>query len=218
MKISVSFLKSKFSLPETLKKIDESIADFIHVDLMDGVFVEEKTENSSEILSELKKVTKPLDVHLMMEKDALEKTIKEIYKLNPYRLAIPSELDSTEKYLEDIKAHNILCGIAINPDTNIKDIKKFFDKIDFVLVMSVYPGKGGQTFLENTTTKLQEIIRERDNKKLQFTIAVDGGIKKDTIKQVKQYCDTVISGSFVCMSDDYDKQIALLKEEPNKTL
>lgn len=212
MKISVSFLKSKLSLQETLDKINQSIADFVHVDLMDGTFVKIKTENIKEILECLKENVKPLDVHLMMEKDALQKTLQEVYKLKPYRLTIHSELSNVLELIKEIKNHNILCGLAVNPDTTIEEIKKYLEKIDFVLIMSVYPGRGGQSFIDSTISKLQELKKIKEERDLSFEIAIDGGINDETVSKVRPYCDTLISGSFICMNDNYDKQIAMLKE------
>ena len=212
MKISVSFLKSKYSLQETLEKINESTADFIHVDLMDGAFVKAKTENIQETLEYLKKVIKPLDIHLMMEKDALQNTLQEVYKLKPARLAIHSELSDTIKLIKEIKDHNILCGLAVNPDTSIEKIKNYLKDIDFVLIMSVYPGCGGQSFLDSTISKLQELKNIQQEQHLSFEIAIDGGINKETVSKVTPYCETLVSGSFICMSDDYNKQIAELKK------
>lgn len=213
MKISVSFLKSKFSLQETIEKISESTADFIHVDLMDGEFVASKTENMSEILECLKRATKPLDIHLMMEKDALQNTLQEVYKLNPYRLAIHSELPNSLELIDEIKTHDIFCGLAVNPDTTIQEIEKYLKEIDFVLIMSVYPGRGGQEFLDSTMIKLQELKKIKEEQNLSFEIAIDGGINDKTIAKVKPYCNTVISGSYICMSDDYNKQIKELKRK-----
>lgn len=214
MKISVSFLKSKFSLQETIEKINQSTADFIHVDLMDGTFVASKTENVFEILECLKKATKPLDIHLMMEKDALQNTLQEVYKLNPYRLAIHSELSNTLELIDEIKTRVILCGLAVNPDTTIEETKNYLKDIDFVLIMSVYPGRGGQAFLDSTISKLQELKKIKEEQNLSFEIAIDGGINNETVSKVKPYCDTLISGSFICMNDDYNKQIAELKKVP----
>lgn len=213
MKISVSFLKSKFSLQETIEKISESTADFIHVDLMDGEFVASKTKNMSEILECLKRATKPLDIHLMMEKDALQNTLQEVYKLNPYRLAIHSELPNSLELIDEIKTHGIFCGLAVNPDTTIQEIEKYLKEIDFVLIMSVYPGRGGQEFLDSTMIKLQELKKIKEEQNLSFEIAIDGGINDKTIAKVKPYCNTVISGSYICMSDDYNKQIKELKRK-----
>ena len=110
-----------------------------------------------------------------------------------------------------IKKHQVRCGLAINPETKIETIYPYLDFIDQILVMSVHPGMGGQTFIPNTVEKLKILSTLKKEKNLPFLISVDGGINKETISLVKEYVDRVVSGSFICMNEDYDTQINLLK-------
>lgn len=207
--ISVSFLKSKDERKNTINKINASAADLIHVDLMDGVYVQNKNFEINEILNTLKDTTKLLDIHLMVREPF--EYIKELIKLNVW--AITFHLDATENPLEIIeylKLNNIKVGIAINPNDDINVLNDYFDKIDYVLVMSVIPGEGGQKFMSDVLEKIEYL---KDKKVL---IGIDGGINHDTIKLLKGYkIDNIISGSFICMNDDYNRQIKILKDNLN---
>lgn len=205
--ISVSYLKSKYERDVTINKINESIADYVHVDLMDGLYVPNKNFTILDLLDTLSKITKPLDIHLMVKnpEDYLDYLIKFDPKI------ITFHLDATDKPIEvikKIKENNIQVGIAINPNEDIKILNDYIDLIDYVLIMSVYPGKGGQEFIPSVLEK----VRLLNNKKV--LIGIDGGINKETIKYLKDYkIDIVISGSFICMSDNYNESIKLLKNE-----
>lgn len=203
MKVSVSFLKSLDSKEETIKKIDSSSADYIHVDIMDGIFVKEKNDDLDELISLLKKVNKPLDIHLMVLNP--QKYIEKLKVLKPEFITIQVEILNPLVYLKLIKSYNIKAGLAINPDTKVKMILPYLNYIDLVLVMSVYPGKGGQKFITSVDNKLKEIP---NNKVL---ISIDGGINDETIKNVRSYIDMCVSGSYVCMNENFDEQIKKLR-------
>lgn len=211
MKIAVSYLKSKEDLESTIESIDASSADYIHVDLMDGVFVENKNDDLSMHMNALKNASKKLDVHLMMQGQALLRGIETMSLLNPEYITIHSEIEDVEKYIEQIKKKNIKVGLAINPDTYIIKLRPYLREIDKIIVMSVYPGKGGQSFLEKTITKLAVIKEIIEDNKYNIDLEVDGGINEETIKQVQPYIDTAVSGSYICMSEDMEKQINKLK-------
>jgi len=204
--ISVSYLKSIYNKKDTIKKIDESIADMIHVDLMDGLYVENKNFTIDEVIDDLKDTIKPLDIHLMVNNPEIY--IDELAKLKPF--AITFHLDSTNKkddVINQIKDYNIKVGIAINPDEDISILNNYLNLIDYVLVMSVVPGKGGQPFIKDVLDKIKQL----ENKNI--LIGIDGGINSESITYLKNYkIDNIISGSFVCMSDDYNMKIGELKE------
>ena len=204
--ISVSYLKSKYDELTTIKLIDESIADLIHVDLMDGLYVPNKNFELKQVIKLLTGTKKMLDIHLMVN-DPLE-YIEELSTLNVKIITI--HLDSTnnlEKTIQMIKDKNILVGVAINPDENVDILNDYLDKIDYVLIMSVYPGKGGQTFISEVTSKVRK-LQDKD-----ILIGIDGGINKDTVHYLKDLSiDNIISGSFICMSDDFNARIKELQE------
>lgn len=208
MEIAVSFLKSKFALNDTIRKIDNTSANYTHVDLMDGEFVKEKTD-TEKIINSLKVAKKPLEVHLMMNDASLHNILPSIYELKPKYIIVHAEINDLEFFISDIKNHGIGVGLAINPDTLVSSISDYIKDVDEVLVMSVYPGLGGQKFIEETTTKLVSLkeLQKENN----FIIAVDGGINNETISKVDNLANRVISGSYVCLSDDFESKIESLR-------
>ena len=208
MKIGGSFLK----IQNNIKKIKElnDVCDNIHFDVMDGKFTEKKTESFETMKKVNEIITKPKDIHLMV-KDIY--TYVNLYKdLNPKFITFHFEAtNDIEKTIEYIKSFNIKVGLAINPDTNIEKIKDYLYKIDLVLVMSVFPGKGGQEFID-ITSKIKKLKEFRLQNNLNYIIEVDGGINDKSIKQVKD-ADLVVVGSFITDSINYQKQIDKLRGE-----
>jgi len=204
--IAVSYLKSKINKTNTIKKINESNADYIHVDLMDGLYAGENNFTINEVIEDLKNTTKPIDIHLMVNNP--EKYIEKLSDLKPD--IITFHLDSANnpyEVIDLIKKYNIKVGIAINPDENINILNDYIDKIDYILIMSVYPGSGGQTFIKEVLNKIDLI------NKLNVMVGIDGGINENTINYLKNYnIDIIVSGSFICMNDDYNKYINILKD------
>lgn len=209
MEVAVSFLKSKYNLKDTIKKIDETDADYIHVDVMDGEFVSNKTFNYDEIKDILKNTKKSLDIHLMVS-NPIDYILK--YKnLKPEFITIHSEINKNIYDLIDlIKSYNIKVGISIKPKTSIEQIEKYLKYIDNVLIMSVEPGLGGQKFMDSVLYKIDILDKIRKEKKLNYKISIDGGINNETIKKVNKV-DFVISGSYICMSNNYQDKIDSLR-------
>lgn len=204
--ISVSYLKSKLSIKDTIKKINESKADNLHVDIIDETFLPEKNFKSlTDLVNILKLSTKPLDIHLMVKKP--EKYIDKLAVLNVKTIAFHSNLSNNpNKLIDDIHNMGIDVGIAINPDEKIESIEKYLSDIDYVLVMSVNPGMGGQEFIIDVLDKI-DYLQDKNVK-----IGIDGGINDISIINLKnKRIDNIISGSFICMSDNYNKQIDMLK-------
>lgn len=209
MKISVSYLRSKYSKEETIKLIEKSSADYIHVDLMDGGFVPKKNFELSEVLMLLQHHIKPLDIHLMVFDPIIY--IEDLAKLKPEYITF--HVESTKdivKTIEQIKRNNIKVGLTIKPSTNILELMPYLCLADLVLIMSVEPGEGGQSFLPESITKLQKLIQIRQENNLNFKISMDGGIDDKTIKLVKEL-DIAVSGSYVCKSSNYEEKIASLR-------
>ncbi len=202
MKVSVSFLKYQNSKEETIKKIMATHADYIHVDIMDGLFVEAKNDDLDEFIHLLKDSKKPLDIHLMVASP--KEYIDKLKILNPEFITIQAEILNPLVYLKQIKSYNIRAGLAINPDTDINIINNYLNYLDLVLIMSVYPGMGGQKFIPQVTKKIKMIPRDK------LLVSIDGGINDETIKIVRDDVDICVSGSFVCMSEDYEKQLEKL--------
>lgn len=214
MEVAVSFLKSKYDLKETINKIDETDADYIHVDVMDGEFVLNKTLNYDEIKDILKNTKKSLDIHLMVS-NPIDYILK--YKnLKPEFITIHSEINKNIYDLIDlIKSYNIKVGISIKPKTSIEQIEKYLKYIDNVLIMSVEPGLGGQKFMDSVLYKIDILDKIRKEKQLNYKISIDGGINNETIKKVNKV-DFVISGSYICMSNNYQDKIDSLRSTYEK--
>ena len=201
MKVAVSFLSSNYSLEETISILNKSACDYIHVDIMDGVFVNNKTDDDA-IFRVLRNVNKPLDIHLMVEHPI--SYIERFKELNP---TIHKEInDDIRGLLKLIRSYGIKAGVAINPMTQVREIQDILSEVDSVLVMSVNPGLGGQKFLASSIIKVGQIRSLNKN----VWINVDGGINSSNVKYLDS--DIVVSGSYVCKSDDINKQILRLKE------
>ena len=208
MKISVSYLSSKKSMRETIRLIEETTADYIHVDLMDGGFVSKKNFTTKEVEELLENHTKPLDIHLMVFDPIIY--VSSLAKLNPEFITF--HLEATKdivKTIEAIKMQGIKAGITIRPDTDLYELMPYLSLVDLVLIMSVNPGEGGQEFMMSAVDRLQALREIRKNNGLSFLIEIDGGINKDTIKFVKDV-DIAVSGSFICNSSNYQERIAEL--------
>ncbi len=204
MKIAVSFLKIKANLKENIEKLNHTQADYFHFDIMDGFFVTNQTRpfNQDKQLAGFMK--KPFDVHLM---------VKDVYqyvdcyaKLKPLWITFHLEVNDTDNIIDYIKAKGIKIGLSIKPNTDVKELLPYLDKIDLVLLMSVEPGQGGQKFLPATEARLHDLVKYRTEQNLDFLIQIDGGINQATMRYC-QKADLVVVGSYITDNDNYEKQI-----------
>lgn len=209
MKITVSYINSLYDQKKTIDLINETSADAIHVDLMDGIYAGTKNFDINHLPILFKDNIKPLEIHMMVSKPS--GYLNDLLKLKPSCIYIhPSTEPSVFGLLNELNNYEILRGLVINPDEEISSFSHYFPYIDRVLLMSVIPGKGGQKFLKSTKERLQELIEyKKDN---DFEIYIDGGINNETIKEVTN-ADGVISGSYICMSKDFESRIKSLKKQ-----
>ena len=207
MKVAVSFLSSKRTTGQTIDMINKSSADFIHVDLMDGKFVENKNIGTR-MWKYLQYCEKPLDVHFMVKNPL--KYVDHLIGLN-VRIIYINYNSYFLNDLEKIRKKGFRVGLVINPWDDLELMKTYYPYVDKILVMSVVPGAGGQSFMMETIDKLKRIVKYRKDANLNFTINIDGGINEDTAKLVKNYVDDLVSGSYVCKADDPEKCIEKLK-------
>ena len=208
MKISASFLSSK-NIPEDLKKLDDTDVDFIHVDIMDGKFVSNKTMPFQEMRHIYQYTSKRLDVHLMVEDPS--KYIPLYAELNTETITFHVEVD--EDIMKDInliKQYSIHAGLAINPDTKINKLIPYLPYIDEIILMSVYPGKGGQAFLIETKDRINELRNLIDSYHFHIQINVDGGVKDNT-RMLCEGADILTSGSYIVGSNDFQEKITSLR-------
>lgn len=209
MKISASYLSIKDNLKENIDKLTKCDIDYLHLDVMDGKFVENKTLDFKEINSVIND-RKPMDVHLMVE-DVY--SYIDLYKdLNPcfitFHYEINYDIMSVVMYL---KSNNINVGISIKPETKVESLIPFLPFVDLVLVMSVNPGKGGQKFLENSIEKINKLVQLREKFGYDYLIEVDGGINDETISFVK-HADIAVIGSYIT-GGNYEDRIKNVKEK-----
>ena len=205
MKIATSILNAKNRL-ECIKKLNKTNTDFIHIDTMDGSFVNNYQLPIDEVNILSKETKKPFDIHLMVNNPA--KFIKKLNFNNIKCISFHIEVNHPiMPIIELIKSHNIEVGIAINPTTDINLLKKYINYIDKVLVMSVMPGYGGQKFIENTPERIAKIKKLNNN----IIIEVDGGINDETINKVKELTDICVVGSYITSKENYEEAINNLK-------
>ena len=207
MKISASYLGIKDNIKDNIKKLDNSNIDFIHMDVMDGIYVPNKTLDDNILYNYLSDTKKLKDIHLMVN-DVI-KYVDLYMKFNPYYITFHIEGNNILENINYIKSKYVKVGLAIKPNTNVEALYPYLDKIDLVLIMSVTPGFSGQQFMINSIDKVNKLIQYRNNNHLSFLISIDGGINNETIRLVDT--DIAVSGSFITNSDDYNKQIEYLK-------
>ena len=207
MDISVSYLSSIYDKKKTISLIDESIATSIHSDVMDGIFVSKKNFDAIDVVEDLKNVNKPVDIHLMVDKpDDYLDTLKE---LNPRTIIFHLESNTDiSSLINKLKEYGIGVGIAIKPQTDIEKLNDYLKELDMILVMTVEPGAGGQRFMFNMLEKVEKLDKLRKENGYTYKIGVDGGINEYTaIRSKHAGADVIITGSYVCHSQNFDERI-----------
>lgn len=197
MELSVSILnaKNKSHMINILNKADIS---YIHLDVMDGNFVSNKSLQIEEIIELSKLSQKKLDIHLMVSNpiEYIEK-IKDI--INIEYITIHLEIDKDIKeILSKIKSYGYKAGLSIKPNTDINEITSYLNYIDLILLMTVEPGLGGQSFIESSISRLMELKKITNNN---IKIEVDGGINDKTINNVKS-ADIAVVGSYITLNEN----------------
>ncbi len=201
------------SLIDYVKDIQGKV-DFLHCDVMDGIFVDRKTISAQMINNINANSSIMLDVHLMCNEPL--KSIKEFAKAGANIITVHyeafSEKDKLNKCIDEIHKSDCLAGLAFNPSTSIKDIKVYLHKLDLVLAMSVVPGKSGQKFMTDVLEKIKELDKIRRENSFKYKIEVDGGINPETAPQaVEAGVDILVSGSYIYQAKDRELAIKTLK-------
>jgi ribulose-phosphate 3-epimerase len=211
----LNMIKGKES--ETIFGLEKAKTDYFHIDVMDGKFVKNDTYNTMLNLSSyIKRISNlPMDVHLMVED--VKKGINDFLSIEPniitFHLEACKNEDEVFECINLIKENNSKVGISIKPNTPIENVYKFLPFVHMCLVMTVEPGKGGQTLLSEMVDKIKELKKYVDENNLEIDIEADGGINLNTCDVVKNAgANIIVSGTAILMAKDYKEIINELKK------
>jgi ribulose-phosphate 3-epimerase len=213
-KIAPSILSADFSrLSEEVRAVEKAGADLIHVDVMDGHFVPNITIGPL-VVTGLKKLTSlPLDVHLMIEEP--ERYIEAFAQAGSTWITIHAEVcPRLSPMIKRIRKLKVRPGVVLNPSTSLKTLNPILEEIDLVLLMSVNPGFGGQSFIPSTLKKIERLKKMIDQNHYSLEIEVDGGIKLENIGEVSRAGgDIFVLGTGIFKTKDYRETIQKLRRE-----
>jgi ribulose-phosphate 3-epimerase len=210
--VAPSLLAADFSkLADEVCAVEKAGADLLHLDVMDGHFVDNITFGPILVSAFRKLSDLPLDAHLMIENP--DRYIPAFAEAGADIITIHIEASTDMgRDLKTIRDAGKYAGITLNPDTPFADVEPFMDQIDVFLVMSVVPGWGGQSFIAHTLDKVKAAKKIRDERRLDFSIEIDGGLDKDTAPgAVKAGVDIVVAGSAIFKKDDYADAVSRLR-------
>lgn len=213
IKLAPSILSADFArLLEDVKKVEKAGCEYLHIDVMDGHFVPNITLGPAIVKSLRKDVNMVFDTHLMIENP--DDYIKDFVDAGSDLIVVHAEAcRHLHRTIQNIKSYNVNVGVALNPATSIESIKHIIEDVDMVLIMTVNPGFGGQSFIESMLEKIKELKQLIDDKNLNVDIQVDGGIKPDNIhKVVEAGANIIVAGSAIFNSENIEETVSLMRK------
>ena len=217
IKLAPSILSADFArLLEDVKKVEKAGCEYLHIDVMDGHFVPNITLGPGIVKSLRKDVNMVFDAHLMIENP--DNYIKEFADAGCDIIVVHQEACThLHRTIQNIKSHGIKAGVALNPATPIETIKYVLQDVDMVLLMSVNPGFGGQSYIPVVTEKIKELKALIDEMNLDIDIEVDGGVKPSNISEVVNAgANVIVAGSAIFNAGDIDEAFKSLRENASK--
>ncbi|QTA79659.1 Ribulose-phosphate 3-epimerase [Desulfonema limicola] len=215
--IAPSILSADFArLGEEIKAVEQAGADWIHVDVMDGHYVPNITMGPIIAEAATRSTSLPIDVHLMIENP--DQYIPEFIKSGAEWISVQAEACThLHRTIQMIKQAGVKAGAALNPATPLSAIEWVIEDLDYILIMSVNPGFGGQAFIESSLDKIRLLKADLKKRKLSPLIQIDGGVNSKTIERISEAgVDVFVAGSAIYGSSDYKKTISEFKEKINK--
>ncbi|MCX2717871.1 ribulose-phosphate 3-epimerase [Helicobacter sp. MIT 21-1697] len=210
--VAPSMLSADFAtLGQEVEDICKAGCDFVHIDVMDGHFVPNLTMGPMIVQSIAKRASKPLDIHLMVKNVPF--FVDLFLPLKPAFMSVHiEEVQHLHRLIWHIKESGVKAGVVLNPHTSEQNLEYILPDIDLILLMSVNPGFGGQSFIPHSIKKLQNLKKMRDRLNPSCLLEIDGGVSDKNIADLKAAgIDMVVAGSFIFNSTDYAKAIAALK-------
>lgn len=213
VKLAPSILSADFSdLLNDIKKVEEAGVEYLHVDIMDGHFVPNISFGPLVLNSISRKTSLVKDVHLMIENP--DKYVEEFVKAGADIIVVHKEAcPHIHRTIQNIKSFGVKAGVSINPGSSLHEIEEILEYVDMVLIMSVNPGFGGQSFIESSLDKIKRLRKMISERGLNVDIEVDGGVKLDNVKAVVDAgANVIVAGSAIFNTEDYKITVAKFRE------
>ena len=211
-KIAPSILSADFArLGDEIRAVEAAGADYIHIDVMDGRFVPNITIGPLVVAAARRVTSLPLDVHLMIEEP--ERYVEEFAKAGADIIVVHAEACChLHRVVQQIRGLGKKAGVSLNPATSLNTLDYVLEELDLVLLMTVNPGFGGQSFIESGIHKIQQLRAMLDRRGCEAELEIDGGVKPSNVARIAHAgADVVVAGSAVFGSNDYAATIAEMK-------